>query len=128
MHKANIHKATDGLFLACFREVAQQYPELETDDILIDNACMRSVVRPERFDVMILPNLFGDIVSDLCAGLVGGLGVAPGAISATGTRCSRRFTAPRPILQAKGLRTPPQFCSPLCKCCITWACTTMRSV
>jgi len=78
VHKANIHKATDGLFLQCFREIAQEYPDIQSDDILIDNACMQLVMRPERFDVMVLPNLFGDIVSDLCAGLVGGLGVAPG--------------------------------------------------
>lgn len=79
VHKANIHKLTDGLFLDTFRSIAQEYSEIETDDILIDNLCMQLVRRPEQFDVLVLPNLFGDIVSDLCAGLVGGLGVAPSA-------------------------------------------------
>jgi NAD-dependent isocitrate dehydrogenase len=78
VHKANIHKITDGLFLKCFYEVAQDYPEMQVDDLIVDNACMQLVTNPERFDVMVLPNLYGDIVSDLCAGLVGGLGVAPG--------------------------------------------------
>ncbi|MBX7219492.1 MAG: NAD-dependent isocitrate dehydrogenase [Blastocatellia bacterium] len=77
VHKANIHKYSDGLFLDCFREVAKEYPHLQADDILIDNACMQLVTKPEQFDVMITQNLYGDIVSDLCAGLVGGLGVAP---------------------------------------------------
>ncbi|HSR52037.1 MAG TPA: isocitrate/isopropylmalate family dehydrogenase [Acidobacteriota bacterium] len=79
VHKANIQKMTDGLFLETFRELAPEYPELECDDILIDNLCMQLVSNPEQFDVLVLPNLFGDIVSDLCAGLVGGLGVAPSA-------------------------------------------------
>ncbi|MDW8074174.1 MAG: isocitrate/isopropylmalate family dehydrogenase [Bacteroidota bacterium] len=78
VHKANIHKYADGLFLETFREVSRDYPEIVADDIIVDNACMQLVVRPETFDVLVLPNLFGDIVSDLCAGLVGGLGVAPG--------------------------------------------------
>lgn len=78
VHKANIHKITDGLFLKCFYEVAQDYPEMQIGDLIVDNACMQLVTNPERFDVMVLPNLYGDIVSDLCAGLVGGLGVAPG--------------------------------------------------
>lgn len=77
VHKANIHKITDGLFLKCFYEVAQDYPEIQASDLIVDNTCMQLVVHPERFDVMVLPNLYGDIVSDLCAGLVGGLGVAP---------------------------------------------------
>jgi NAD-dependent isocitrate dehydrogenase len=78
VHKANIHKITDGLFLKCFYEVAQDYPEMQVGDLIVDNTCMQLVTNPERFDVMVLPNLYGDIVSDLCAGLVGGLGVAPG--------------------------------------------------
>src|SRR5438128_3061158 len=79
MHKANIMKLSDGLFLECFYNVAKQYPEIESDDKIIDNACMQLVMRPEQFDVMVLENLYGDIVSDLCAGLIGGLGLAPGA-------------------------------------------------
>ncbi len=79
MHKANIMKLSDGLFLECFYNVAKEYPEIPADDKIIDNACMQLVMRPEQFDVMVLENLYGDIVSDLCAGLIGGLGLAPGA-------------------------------------------------
>jgi isocitrate dehydrogenase (NAD+) len=78
-HKANIMKLSDGLFLECFRKVAAEYPDIEADDKIIDNACMQLVMRPEQFDVMLLENLYGDIVSDLCAGLIGGLGLVPGA-------------------------------------------------
>jgi isocitrate dehydrogenase (NAD+) len=77
--KANIMKFTDGLFLSVFREVAAEYPDLESRDVLVDAACMQLVQRPEEFDVLVLPNLYGDIVSDITAGLVGGLGLAPGA-------------------------------------------------
>jgi isocitrate dehydrogenase (NAD+) len=79
VHKANIMKFSDGLFLAVAREVARDYPEIEFNDFIIDNLCMQLVRTPQQFDVLVLPNLYGDIVSDLCAGLVGGLGVAPGA-------------------------------------------------
>lgn len=79
VHKANIMKLSDGLFLDCFRNVAKHYPEIEADDKIIDNACMQLVMRPEQFDIMLLENFYGDIVSDLCAGLVGGLGLVPGA-------------------------------------------------
>ena len=79
IHKANIMKLSDGLFLDCFRKVAAGYPEIEADDRIVDAACMRLVMSPETFDVLLLENLYGDIVSDLAAGLVGGLGVVPGA-------------------------------------------------
>ena len=79
VHKANIMKYSDGLFLSVAREVAKQYPDIEFWDVIVDNLCMQLVQRPEQFDVLVLPNLYGDIISDLCAGLVGGLGVAPGA-------------------------------------------------
>ena len=79
IHKANILKFSDGLFLEVAREVAKEYPEIEFWDTIVDNLCMQLVQRPEQFDVLVLPNLYGDIISDLCAGLVGGLGVAPGA-------------------------------------------------
>ncbi len=79
MHKANIMKLSDGLFLECFYNVSKKFPQIEADDKIIDNACMQLVMRPEQFDVMVLENLYGDIVSDLCAGLIGGLGLAPGA-------------------------------------------------
>jgi isocitrate dehydrogenase (NAD+) len=77
--KANIMKYTDGLFLQVARQVAANYPDIEFQEVLVDNMCMQLVQKPEEYDVLVLPNLYGDIVSDLCAGLVGGLGVAPGA-------------------------------------------------
>jgi isocitrate dehydrogenase (NAD+) len=79
VHKANIMKLSDGLFLECFYNVAKSYPEIEADDKIVDNACMQLVMRPEQFDIMLLENLYGDIVSDLCAGLIGGLGLVPAA-------------------------------------------------
>src|SRR5437868_10333016 len=78
-HKANIMKITDGLFLECFYEVAKEYPDLKSDDVIVDDLCMKLVTRPDTFDMIVLTNLQGDIVSDLCAGLVGGLGFAPSA-------------------------------------------------
>src|ERR1700719_4535836 len=79
IHKANIMKLADGLFLRCCREVAARFPEIEYKELIVDNASMQLVIRPETFDLLLLPNLYGDIVSDLAAGLVGGLGVVPGA-------------------------------------------------
>jgi isocitrate dehydrogenase (NAD+) len=79
VHKANIMKCTDGLFLRTAREVSQDYTDIEFEDRIVDNMCMQLVQKPELYDVLVLPNLYGDIVSDLCAGLIGGLGVAPGA-------------------------------------------------
>src|SRR3712207_2805023 len=72
-------KLSDGLFLECFRKVAADFPEVTAEDKIVDNACMQLVMRPEQFDIMLLENLYGDIVSDLCAGLIGGLGLVPGA-------------------------------------------------
>jgi len=79
VHKANIMKLSDGLFLECCRKVSKEYPEIEYREVIVDNCCMQLVLRPSQFDVLLLPNLYGDIVSDLCAGLVGGLGLVPGA-------------------------------------------------
>jgi len=79
VHKANIMKLSDGLFLDCCRNVANQFPEIQYDEIIVDNACMQLVLDPTRYDLLLLENLYGDIVSDLCAGFVGGLGLAPGA-------------------------------------------------
>ncbi len=79
VHKANIMKLSDGLFLEVARAVAGEYPDLEFEDRIVDNMCMQLVQKPELYDVLLCPNLYGDIISDLCAGLVGGLGVAPGA-------------------------------------------------
>ncbi len=81
VHKANIMKYSDGLFLEVFREVAKDYEDIEAEDRIVDNMCMQLVQKPELYDVMVLPNLYGDIVSDLAAGLVGGLGVAQAVIS-----------------------------------------------
>ena len=79
VHKANIMKISDGLFLETARKVAAKYPEIEFEDRIVDNMCMQLVQKPELYDILVLPNLYGDIVSDLAAGLIGGLGVAPGA-------------------------------------------------
>ena len=79
VHKANIMKFSDGLFLETARNVAQNYPDIEFEDRIVDNMCMQLVQKPELYDVLVLPNLYGDIVSDLAAGLIGGLGIAPGA-------------------------------------------------
>lgn len=79
VHKANIMKFTDGLFLEVAREVAEAYPAIEFEDRIVDNMCMQLMQKPELYDVLVMPNLYGDILSDLCAGMVGGLGVAPGA-------------------------------------------------
>jgi isocitrate dehydrogenase (NAD+) len=79
VHKANIMKCTDGMFLSIARDISKEYPDIEFEEMIIDAMCMRLVQSPESYDVLVLPNLYGDIVSDLCAGLVGGLGFAPGA-------------------------------------------------
>ena len=79
VHKANIMKFSDGLWLEVSRQVAEKYPDIEFEDRIVDNMCMQLIQKPELYDVIVLPNLYGDIVSDLCAGLVGGLGMAPGA-------------------------------------------------
>jgi isocitrate dehydrogenase (NAD+) len=78
VHKSNIMKFSDGLFLATARKVAERYPKIQFDDRIVDNMCMQLVQKPEDYDVMVLPNLYGDVLSDLCAGLIGGLGIAPG--------------------------------------------------
>lgn len=79
VHKANILKSTSGLFLKVAREIAAEYPDIQSDEMIVDAVCMKLVMNPEQFDVIVTTNLFGDILSDLCAGLVGGLGMAPGA-------------------------------------------------
>ncbi|HEX5410981.1 MAG TPA: isocitrate dehydrogenase (NAD(+)) [Terriglobia bacterium] len=106
IHKANIMKLSDGLFLHTIREVAREYPEIQMDDYIIDNCCMQLVMRPEKFDVLLLENLYGDIVSDLCAGLVGGLGLVPGAN--IGAECSlfEAVHGSAPDIAGKGLANP----------------------
>ncbi len=106
VHKANIQKMTDGLFLRSFQEVAAMYPDLKSNDILIDNLCMQLVTRPEQFDVLVLPNLFGDIASDLCAGLVGGLGVAPGGNIGRDAAVFEAVHGSAPDIAGKGVANP----------------------
>ena len=106
IHKANIMKLSDGLFLACARQVAKHHRRVHYDELIVDNACMQLVLRPQEFDVLLLENLYGDIVSDLCAGLVGGLGLVPGAN--IGDRCAifEAVHGTAPDIAGKGLANP----------------------
>jgi len=106
VHKANIMKLSDGLFLRSVRDVAAQYPDITSDDRIVDNACMQLVVNPSQFDVLLLPNLYGDIVSDLCAGLVGGLGVVPGANLGTEIGVFEAVHGSAPDIAGKGVANP----------------------
>jgi isocitrate dehydrogenase (NAD+) len=106
VHKANIMKLSDGLFLDCFRRVAQEYPEIQADDKIVDNMCMQLVMRPEEWDVLLLENLYGDIVSDLCAGLVGGLGVVPGGNIGTDVAVYEAVHGSAPDIAGKDLANP----------------------
>ena len=106
VHKANIMKLTDGLFLNCFRQVAADYPEIEADDVIIDALCMKLVQKPEQFDVMVAPKLYGDIISDLCAGLVGGLGFAPSANIGDKVRIYEAVHGSAPDIAGKNLANP----------------------
>lgn len=106
VHKANIMKLGDGLFLRCTREVAREYPELEYKELIVDNASMQLVLRPEQFDVLLMPNLYGDIVSDLAAGLVGGLGIVPGANIGEECAVFEAVHGSAPDIAGKGLANP----------------------
>jgi isocitrate dehydrogenase (NAD+) len=106
VHKANIMKMADGLFLECFRKVAEGFPEIESDDRIVDNMAMQLVVRPENYDVLVLPNLYGDILSDLCAGLVGGLGLVPGANIGTEIAVFEAVHGSAPDIAGKNLANP----------------------
>jgi isocitrate dehydrogenase (NAD+) len=106
VHKANIMKLGDGLFLRSVRDVAVQYPDITSDDRIVDNACMQLVVNPSQFDVLLLPNLYGDIVSDLCAGLVGGLGVVPGANLGAEIGVFEAVHGSAPDIAGKGVANP----------------------
>jgi isocitrate dehydrogenase (NAD+) len=106
VHKANIMKLGDGLFLRTVQEVAKAYPDITSDDRIVDNACMQLVVNPAQFDVLLLPNLYGDIVSDLCAGLVGGLGVVPGANLGTEIGVFEAVHGSAPDIAGKGVANP----------------------
>jgi isocitrate dehydrogenase (NAD+) len=106
VHKANIMKLSDGLFVRTVRDVARQYPEITYDERIVDAACMHLVMRPETFDVLVLPNLYGDIVSDLCAGLVGGLGVVPGANHGDGSAVFEAVHGSAPDIAGKDMANP----------------------
>ncbi|MER3496194.1 MAG: NAD-dependent isocitrate dehydrogenase [Armatimonadota bacterium] len=106
VHKANIMKLTDGMFLEEFYRVAKDYPELTADDIIVDNCCLQMVTRPEQFDVMVTENLYGDIVSDLGAGLVGGLGVAPGSNIGKEIAVFEAVHGSAPAIAGKGIANP----------------------
>jgi isocitrate dehydrogenase (NAD+) len=106
IHKANIMKLADGLFLRCCREVAARHPQIEYKELIVDNASMQLVIRPEQFDVLLLPNLYGDIVSDLAAGLVGGLGIVPGANLGEKHAVFEAVHGSAPDIAGKGLANP----------------------
>src|SRR6185503_9469673 len=106
VHKANIMKMSDGLFLKCVRAVGQQFPDITCDDRIVDNACMQLVINPTQFDMLLLPNLYGDIVSDLCAGLVGGLGVVPGANLGKEIGVFEAVHGSAPDIAGKGIANP----------------------
>mgnify|MGYP006194540457 CR=1 FL=1 len=106
VHKANILKSTSGLFLKVARQVATEYPDIQCNDMIVDNTCMQLVMRPEQFDVIVTTNLFGDIISDLCAGLVGGLGLAPGANIGTEAAIFEAVHGSAPDIAGKGIANP----------------------
>jgi isocitrate dehydrogenase (NAD+) len=106
VHKANILKSTSGLFLRTARLVAAEYPDIEVAEMIVDNCCMQLVMRPEQFDVIVTTNLFGDILSDLCAGLVGGLGLAPGANIGTAAAIFEAVHGSAPDIAGQGIANP----------------------
>ncbi|MFB0583716.1 isocitrate dehydrogenase [Aeromonas salmonicida] len=106
IHKANILKSTSGLFLEVARDVAARYPDIQSEEMIVDAACMNLVMYPERFDVMVTTNLFGDILSDLCAGLVGGLGMAPGANIGDGAAIFEAVHGSAPDIAGKNIANP----------------------
>ncbi|MGL4868876.1 MAG: isocitrate dehydrogenase [Aeromonas veronii] len=106
IHKANILKSTSGLFLEVAREIASHYPDIQSEEMIVDAACMNLVMYPERFDAMVTTNLFGDILSDLCAGLVGGLGMAPGANIGDGAAIFEAVHGSAPDIAGKNIANP----------------------
>lgn len=106
VHKANIMKYTDGLFLEAFRDVAKEFPQIECEEVIVDNMCMQLVIRPENYDVLVAPNLYGDIVSDLCAGLVGGLGFAPSGNIGDTYRIYEAVHGSAPDIAGRGIANP----------------------
>ena len=109
VHKANIMKCTDGLFLDVAREIAKEYPEIEGDDKIIDNTCMQLVMNPNQFDVMVMQNLYGDILSDLCSGLIGGLGLVPSSNIGSDYAMFEAVHGSAPDIAGKHLANPTAF-------------------
>lgn len=106
VHKANIIKSSSGLFLDVARQIAPEYPDIEFEEMIVDNACMQLVMDPHRFDVIVTTNLFGDIISDLCAGLIGGLGLAPGANIGSETAIFEAVHGSAPDIAGKNMANP----------------------
>ena len=106
IHKANIMKLSDGLFLKCCRDVASHFQEIQYNELIVDNACMQLVMRPESFDLLVMPNLYGDIISDLAAGLVGGLGIVPGANLGDKHAIFEAVHGTAPDIAGKGIANP----------------------
>jgi len=106
IHKANIMKLSDGLFLKSIRAVAEKYPDIEYKELIVDNACMQMVLKPEQYDVLLLPNLYGDVMSDLAAGLVGGLGVVPSGNIGDQAAMFEAVHGTAPDIAGKGLANP----------------------
>jgi len=106
VHKANIMKLSDGLFLRCFEEVGKLYPEIERQNMIVDNTSMQLVMRPEQFDILLCENLYGDIISDLCAGLIGGLGLVPGANIGEKGAVFEAVHGSAPDIAGKGIANP----------------------
>lgn len=109
VHKANILKMTDGLFLSIFNEIKEEYPEIKADDKIVDNVCMQLVMNPQQFDVMVMPNLYGDIVSDLTSGLIGGLGLLPSSNLGSDYAMFEAVHGSAPDIAGKGIANPTAF-------------------
>lgn len=109
VHKANILKMSDGLFLGIFNEIKEEYPEIKSDDKIVDNVCMQLVMNPQQFDVMVMPNLYGDIVSDLTSGLIGGLGLLPSSNLGSDYAMFEAVHGSAPDIAGKGIANPTAF-------------------
>lgn len=114
VHKANILKKSDGMFLTIFREVAKEYPEIEAEDKIIDNTCMQLVMNPNQFDIMVMQNLYGDVLSDLCSGLIGGLGLVPSSNIGTDCAMFEAVHGSAPDIAGKNLVNPTAFLLSAC--------------
>lgn len=106
VHKANILKQSDGLFLSIFNDIAKEYPEIQADSMIVDNTCMQLVMHPEKFDVMVMPNLYGDIISDLTSGLIGGLGLLPSCNKGDDYAMYEAVHGSAPDIAGKGIANP----------------------